>query len=157
MFISKNSIDIQMERRDTSLKYYYLNKLIVFKFAILNHTMRQIEKSTRLINYIIDSIFILLLFVIVNIFSFGNFIDVYVPFLITFFYYFIFESITGQTFGKLVTKTRVVQRNGMKAGIFKIFIRSFLRLVPIDNLSYLFGNEQGLHDIASMTRLKKVK
>lgn len=77
-------------------------------------------------------------------------------YLLLFLYYFIFELARGQTLGKMITKTKVVSLDGSSAGVFKIFARSILRLVPIDIVSYLFGTEQGFHDILSGTKLKKV-
>jgi len=74
-------------------------------------------------------------------------------YLIMFLYYLIFEAITGQTLGKMLTKTRVIRMDGTKPSFFRIFLRSFWRLIPIDAISYLFGFELGMHDILSSTRL----
>jgi hypothetical protein len=40
-----------------------------------------------------------------------------------------------------------------KPGIGRIFLRTILRLNPLDGFSYLFGQEQGAHDLLSKTRL----
>ena len=74
---------------------------------------------------------------------------------VTFLYYFSFELFSGQTPGKMVTKTTVVKKNGVKANFINIMIRSFCRLIPFDSLSYLFGTENGFHDVCSSTRLIK--
>lgn len=71
-------------------------------------------------------------------------------------YYFIFELTTGQTIGKMITKTIVVNTNSSEKPNFKrIFIRTISRLIPIDFLSYLF-TLNGIHDILSKTELKKI-
>ena len=72
-----------------------------------------------------------------------------------FFYYLIFEAITGKTLGKMVTKTRVVSKDGAKPTFIKIVIRSLCRLIPFDAFSYLFGSELGMHDLFSSTKLLK--
>lgn len=63
---------------------------------------------------------------------------------------------TGQTLGEMISKTKVVNKNGTHPSVFKIFARTLLRLVPIDIVSYLFGTELGFHDVLSGTKLKKI-
>ncbi len=84
-------------------------------------------------------------------------IDVFISsfYFVMFFYYLTFEAYNGQTIGKRITKTEVVNKYGTKPSLLKIIFRSFLRLIPIDSLSYLFGSEQGFHDKLSSTRLVK--
>jgi len=117
------------------------------------------KSEIRLINFIIDS---LMFFVIVIIFSFllRNFIDrehlkvVMIAFY--YLYYFIFELLTGQTIGKMITNTKVIDiNNGNKPRFMKILIRTLSRLIPIDFLSYIF-TPNGIHDILSKTELKHV-
>lgn len=72
-----------------------------------------------------------------------------------FFYYLISESLFQKTIGKIITKTHVVDKTGNKPKFRLILMRSFLRIIPIDGLSYLFGSEQGFHDKLSFTRLIK--
>jgi uncharacterized RDD family membrane protein YckC len=72
-----------------------------------------------------------------------------------FLYNFSFEIYNGQTLGKYITKTKVVYKDGSKPSFLNLFMRSILRLIPIDALSYLFGSEQGFHDKLSSTRLVK--
>ncbi len=55
----------------------------------------------------------------------------------------------------MITKTKVVHKNGGKASFLKILMRSFWRLIPFDSISYLFGTEVGMHDKLSATRLVK--
>ena len=71
-------------------------------------------------------------------------------------YYFVFESTSGQTIGKMITKTKVVSVNhSQRVGMLNIFWRTISRLIPIDVFSYLFSN-RGIHDILSQTQLKKL-
>ncbi len=102
----------------------------------------------------VDIMFIIVITMVVDIFLFltkaANFSSFY---LIMFLYYFIFEVYNGQTIGKLLTKTQVANKDGSKPGVLNIFIRSILRLLPIDVMSYLFGFERGLHDQISSTNL----
>jgi len=113
----------------------------------------------RLLNFIIDSI---LFFIIVIVFSllFKNIVEkehlkIFMIFLY-YFYYFIFEYFIGQTIGKMITKTKVVNMNDdEKPNLIKITIRTLSRLIPIDFLSYLFMSN-GIHDLLSKTKLKRV-
>ena len=76
--------------------------------------------------------------------------------LLYYLYYFILELTIGQTIGKIVTKTRVVNiDNNGKPNFTRILIRTISRLIPIDFLSYLFSSN-GIHDILSKTELKKI-
>lgn len=79
----------------------------------------------------------------------------YLMILFYYLYYFILELIYGQTIGKMITKTKVVNTdNDENPNFTRIFIRTISRLIPIDFLSYLI-TKNGLHDILSKTELKK--
>tara|TARA_B110000503_G_C6970207_1_gene338860 strand:- start:431 stop:712 length:282 start_codon:yes stop_codon:yes gene_type:complete len=80
----------------------------------------------------------------------------YLMILLYYVYYFTFELTTGKTFGKMITKTRVVNTdNDRKPNFTRILIRTISRLIPIDIISYAFSSN-GIHDIISKTELKKV-
>jgi uncharacterized RDD family membrane protein YckC len=117
------------------------------------------KKRTRLYNFIIDST---LFFIIVIVFSIllREYIErqnlKYLMILLYYLYYFILELTIGQTIGKMITKTKVVNiDNSEKPNFTRIFIRTISRLIPIDFLSYLFLSN-GIHDILSKTELKKI-
>ncbi len=117
------------------------------------------KKRIRLYNFLIDST---LFFVVVVIFSMllKDYIAKehlkYVMIAVYYLYYFIFEWTTGQTVGKMITKTKVVNSGtDMKPGILRTLIRTLSRLIPIDFLSYLFSSN-GMHDWISKTELKPV-
>ena len=114
----------------------------------------EISKNDRLVNYVIDSIAIGLLTYIVSLIE--SMYEIYwLPFLIYFSYYFIFELTLNRTLGKLVSKTVVRSTKNKRPTILHIFARTILRFVPFDLFSYLMGNEQGIHDVLSKTRLVK--
>jgi len=116
--------------------------------------VNHITKSDRLLNYIIDII-------IVNIiYGFTSLILTslnwkFLLYIILFSYYLISEALFQRTIGKLVTNTYVVTKYDDKPKFILILMRSFLRTIPVDQLSYLFGSEQGLHNRLSFTRLVK--
>lgn len=118
--------------------------------------MHEINKGTRIINFIIDLTIIIIVFSISNaIFNVStSYVVLYSIYLV---YYFIFESYNGQTIGKMITKTVVVDMNHLKPTMGRIALRTILRLNPFDGLSYLFGQEQGGHDLLSKTRLQSKK
>jgi len=118
--------------------------------------MTDIDKGTRAINYLIDVIAISFICQIIAL-TRENYINPNVFFFIVyFFYYLVFESLSGRTFGKLITNCKVVDKNNHKANFFRIFIRTFCRLSPFDWLSYAFGNVQGSHDVLSGTKLVRL-
>lgn len=76
--------------------------------------------------------------------------------LLYYLYYFILELTLGQTIGKMITKTKVVNtENKEKPNFTRILTRTISRLIPIDFLTYLFSSN-GIHDILSKTELKKI-
>ena len=114
--------------------------------------MTGIDKGIRAVNYLIDiicvaliSILIFMVFPEIN-YSFSFYTIVFV-------YYSVMEISMQQTLGKMFTKTIVVNKYGQKPHFTLILMRSFLRLMPWDALSYLFGTEQGFHDKLSLTKL----
>ena len=68
-----------------------------------------------------------------------------------FLYYTIFESFTGKTLGKYLTKTKVVNPEGKKPVWTKILLRSLCRFIPLDQISFLFDFKSGWHDTLSKT------
>jgi len=66
-------------------------------------------------------------------------------------YYTSFESITGKTLGKYLTKTKVVDSEGNKPVWSTILLRSICRLIPLDQISFLFDFKSGWHDTLSKT------
>lgn len=61
-------------------------------------------------------------------------------------YYTILESSSGRTIGKLITGTRVVDKDGKTPGIKTIFLRSLTRIVPFNAFSFLGAVPRGWHD-----------
>jgi len=117
------------------------------------------DKRTRLYNFLIDSI-VFLIIVLLSSVLLKNYVEredlKYFMIVIYYFYYFIFELTIGQTIGKMITKTKVVNiENNKNPNLTRIFTRTLSRLIPIDFLSYLFKSN-GIHDILSKTELKNV-
>jgi uncharacterized RDD family membrane protein YckC len=73
-------------------------------------------------------------------------------FVLYFGYYFLFEYFFGRTPGKFITNTRVTDREGQKPTTKELLIRNICRLIPFDNLSFLFGTV-GWHDSISDTKV----
>ncbi|MFC1632426.1 RDD family protein [Candidatus Omnitrophota bacterium] len=62
------------------------------------------------------------------------------------------ETIWGKSGAKLVTKTRVILRDGSKPGFGDIIVRTLCRLIPFDSFSFLGSkNPIGWHDRLSKT------
>ncbi len=117
--------------------------------------MQGIDKGTRLFNYLVDLIVVFIVWVIATIILGISDTTNWVFYILMFSYYFVFEATTGQTLGKMVTKTKVVFSDGSQPSLFRILMRSSFRLIPFDAMSYLLGYEKGLYDILSSTKLVK--
>lgn len=61
------------------------------------------------------------------------------------------EALFGRTLGKLVTRTKVVTRTGGKPTFSQVLIRTVVRWVPFEPLSFLWGDNTGWHDDWSKT------
>jgi uncharacterized RDD family membrane protein YckC len=66
-------------------------------------------------------------------------------------YYSLFEGLTSQTIGKMITGTIVITEDGNKISFKNALIRSLCRLIPFEGLSF-FG-ERGWHDTITETRV----
>lgn len=110
----------------------------------------------RILNFVIDSL-VFFMGTVLLIWSTKNWLDPsqakIVLILIYFVYYFVFETIYGQTIGKFITGTKVVCAETFgKASFFKIFLRTVTRIFPLYFISY-FLSGKGLHDHLSKTLL----
>lgn len=121
--------------------------------------MKIADKGTRLANYLIDGIFFYVLYmllyvIIVNLYYYINNDYLFIPdiaFYVSYFLYnFFFEVFSNSTLGKMLTRTVVKNMDGTKPTVKSVFIRNVLRLIPYDQLSFLFGFI-GLHDDVSKT------
>jgi len=70
-------------------------------------------------------------------------------------YYLLFESVLGITPGKLLTETRVINYEGNKPSLKNVAVRSIVRFIPFESLTFLQHN--GLHDKLSHTLVVKEK
>jgi len=116
-------------------------------------------KTLRFVNFLLDSgIFFMLL--VLFILAFRSRIASenikWISCTLYFLYYFLFEYFNGQTIGKMITKTKVVSfSKNNNLFIIRLFIRTLMRFIPIDIISYLF-TYRGLHDLISMTTVIKL-
>jgi len=67
-------------------------------------------------------------------------------------YFFVIELImNGQSIGKYVTKTRVVNNMGYPPDLSAYLIRSFFRLIPLSGISLFFSGQKTFYDNISKT------
>jgi hypothetical protein len=116
---------------------------------------------TRFYNYLVDSIFSVLILLILGAVAnqFGMveislddeyFLEVF--YIVTYVLIAsVFESITGKTVGKFLTRCHVVTDMGEKPRPLNIVGRNLARLIPFDAVSFIFG--RGWHDSISKTRV----
>ncbi|NRT14098.1 putative RDD family membrane protein YckC [Flavobacterium sp. 28A] len=133
------------------------------------------SQSQRLLNAIIDSLFIYILILsagttivlvaeAMNNFILSSWVEemsipeiVFYSLLILFLYYFLTEVYFSRTVAKLITKTIVVNYDGSKPTIKMIFIRTLSRFIPLEGLSYLGSVPRGWHDVLSRTYVVQKK
>ena len=65
-------------------------------------------------------------------------------------YYIFLETIFGRTIGKFITQTRVIRQDGANPTIIDIFVRTVLRFIPLEAISF-FRSQIGWHDYLSGT------
>lgn len=127
------------------------------------------SNGKRLLNYILDVIFIFLLIIILAFFFaiFASLFDwsellfwmtnmsdlegevVFVMIMIV--YYMVTEGIFGRSLAKVITGTIVVDENGVKPGFAAVLKRSLSRLIPFEVFSFLGSAGRGWHDSLSDT------
>ncbi len=113
------------------------------------------SNGLRFANMLIDQIAIYVLIIV-----FGAFVEVvasdlseeYAAFLglMTIFlpigYYWAFESLTGKTLAKFVTRTRIVKLDGSHPTAINVLGRTLSRYIPFDAFSFLGQEGKGWHD-----------
>lgn len=148
---------------DELLDDFKSNEEIVFKVA---------SKGKRFANYIIDRIVIVASVTatffglayympylgIFEIFDKGGIETRLLDYLITgvfiIFYYSIIETaFGGKSLGKLITKTRAVNNDNSKMNFGTALKRSFCRVIPFEQFSYLGSGDTGWHDNISDTKV----
>lgn len=66
-------------------------------------------------------------------------------------YYGLFETVSMRTFGKYITNTMVINRDGTRPDSMRIFIRTLCRLIPLEFITFFGRRPVGLHDGLSKT------
>ena len=121
-------------------------------------------KEERVINFLTDTTFIIIITVIIFglvalILNTVTITDrptlILILTIVYFTYYISFELKIGQTPGKIITYTCVVKKDNTKIKFLDAFLRTLVRIFGLDVHSYLFGTELGMHDILTNTRVIK--
>jgi uncharacterized RDD family membrane protein YckC len=139
----------------------------------------QLKRRYRLLNLVIDSFGVYFLFwgvgsivifffekvigldfynVSRGIYEKGNLGIIYNTILISsfvasiFLYYLVLEYYFQKTWGKVVTRSKVVTINGNKATCKQILIRTSCRFIPIEWISFIYSKNT-LHDELSNTKV----
>jgi hypothetical protein len=108
------------------------------------------SKTKRFINYIVDRIIsLILVLLLMSIIPLSIKGISFFPLL--FLYYFLTEYFFNKTFGKFLTKTRIVNSKGEKPTTKELLIRSLCRFIPFESFSFLSSNGKGWHDSISKT------
>jgi len=128
------------------------------------------DKGKRFANYIIDLICYYLFSLIFGLFLgivlmlfFPNAIGIFfeentlveltLALVVGVIFYSTLEAATGRTLGKVITGTKVVDKDGNKPGFRTILLRSLCRFIPFDPVSFLRKKDYGWHDEISETRV----
>ena len=84
-------------------------------------------------------------------------VDFLISYIIIVIYYSILESLTGRSVAKYMTNTKVFMADGSTPSSSVIIKRSFCRLIPFDQLSFLGTIPRGWHDTISKTVVVDLK
>ncbi len=68
-------------------------------------------------------------------------------------YYLTIETLTARSLGKYITKTKVVLHDGSKPEFTDILKRTFSRLLPFEQFSFIGKESTGWHDSISKTHV----
>lgn len=120
--------------------------------------------GTRFWNHILDIIgFYVCIFILGMILGLTNnneilqlFKNYFFGILLLFLYYLLIEGFTSRSFGKLFTKTQIVNTDGEKPSFSQILKRTLCRFIPFEGFSFL-GDFNDLHDRLSNTRVVKIQ
>ncbi|PWJ44566.1 RDD family protein [Sediminitomix flava] len=117
------------------------------------------KKRVRYTNFIIDSSFFFLIAAVTFFFLKDRFEFEqikYILFVLYFIYFITLESTVGQTIGKMVTKTKIVDaKSKSKPKFYQVLMRTALRFIPMNFVSFLISSN-GIHDRVSQTTLIKL-
>jgi uncharacterized RDD family membrane protein YckC len=115
------------------------------------------DAGKRFLNLIIDIGVVIFLIVIFNkilyhhsIFSYLGMFKI-LDIAVVFAYFYGLENSLGQTVGKMITKTKVVNLDGGKPTTQQMLVRTFSRVIPLEPLLLIGG--KWLHDSLSQTRV----
>lgn len=111
-------------------------------------------QGRRFINFLIDYYIVSwsLTFLAGYLFPYSDEITLWViSLLFIVLYFFLFETFTGKTLGKLITGTRVLNLLDEKPSAGQVLIRTFCRFIPFDAFSYFSSRPVGWHDSISKT------
>lgn len=125
--------------------------------------MKRVGVGTRVVNFLVDTALVFLLAWAVSktwnwyvfhwrypYFNFGWFF-----FGSLFVYYTLFEGISGRTPGKLLSYTKVVNRQNRRASFLQVLVRSLVRITIID-IFFIPFLDKPLHDYLSKTEVVEV-
>jgi uncharacterized RDD family membrane protein YckC len=115
------------------------------------------DAGKRFLNLIIDIGVVIFLIVIFNkilyhhsIFSYLGMFKI-LDIAVVFAYFYGLENSLGQTVGKMITKTKVVNLDGGKPTTQQMLVRTFSRVIPLEPVLLIGG--KWLHDSFSQTRV----
>lgn len=119
--------------------------------------LKQASKTIRFLNFVIDmAVITTITLLIALLFDIGS--QAFLPqisFVLIFVAYYAFMEIKFQkTVGKFITKTRVITTEEQKPKSIIIIRRTVCRIIPFDQISYLF-TLNGFHDRFSGTMVIK--
>jgi len=119
------------------------------------HKFKSAMVLLRLSNKVIDEIIIIFIFLVLCLFPIHESIWHFV--FITFSYYLIFEALWQRTPAKFITGTKVILANGEQPKWKIIAMRTLIRFIPFDWLSFLGEDVYGWHDRWTKTYVVKAK
>lgn len=164
-----NPLAVDAAENEIKIRGIETSKIEEAKLEIPNYILQQKENERRNVhpfirlgNYIIDSVVILIIILLLLLMAGAILkptdeslvvIFLFVLTILSIFGYYIFMEFKFQkTIGKMITKTKVLRKDGERPELNDIVLRTICRLIPFDRISYLFRTN-GFHDYLSNTIL----
>jgi len=155
------AVENELKNRNISTFDYQSILKNIEEEKIINNANQNnaVNIGLRFLNFLIDSVIGLFITFILTFPLNANellqkLFGYFIMFGIFILYYVFLETKYQKTFGKMLTKTKVVKFNNEKPTQSDILRRTIFRLVPFDQISFIF-TKNGFHDMLSKTKVIK--
>ena len=136
---TENELIVKLASKEKRIANYWIDfvgyLVVTFIFAVMFFITWLIISPDSYDKYVLDN----------------SLLEYTIVFICAIIYYGLLETLTGKTLAKFFTKTRVVNKYGRKPDFGTILLRTIIRMIPFEALSFLGSKKPGWHDRFSGT------